>query len=47
MSFIDDYSRKVWVYFLMNEYDAFAKFIKWKAKAENQIGRKVKCLRID
>ena len=47
MSFIDDYSRKVWVYFLMNKYDAFAKFKKWKAEAENQIGRKVKCRRID
>jgi transposase InsO family protein len=47
MSFIDDYSRKVWVYFLKNKSDAFATFKKWKAKVENQTGRKLKCLRID
>jgi hypothetical protein len=47
MSFIDDYSRKVWVYFLKNKFDAFATFKKWKAEEENQTGRKLKCLRID
>ena len=29
MSFINDYSRKVWVYFLKNKSKAFAKFKKW------------------
>jgi transposase InsO family protein len=47
MSFIDDYSRKVWVYFLKNKSDAFATFKKWKAEAENQTERKLKCLRTD
>ncbi len=47
MSFIDDYSRKIWVYFLKNKSDAFATFKKWKAEVENQIGRKLKCLRTD
>jgi hypothetical protein len=47
MSFIDDYSRKVWVYFLKNKSDAFATFKKWKAEVENQTGRKLKCLRTD
>ena len=28
MRFIDDYSRKVWVYFLKNKFEAFAKFKK-------------------
>jgi hypothetical protein len=36
MSFIDDYSRKAWVYFLKNKSEAFAKFKIWKAKVENQ-----------
>ena len=45
MSFIDDYSRKVWVYFLKNKSEAFAKFKNWKVEVENQIGRKIKCLR--
>uniref|UniRef100_A0A2N9HUM1 Integrase catalytic domain-containing protein n=1 Tax=Fagus sylvatica TaxID=28930 RepID=A0A2N9HUM1_FAGSY len=47
MSFIDDYSRKVWVYFLKNKFDAFATFKKWKAKVENHTGRKLNCLRTD
>ena len=47
MGFIDDYSRKACVYFLKNKSEAFAKFKIWKAKVENQIGRKIKCLRID
>ena len=47
MSFIDDYSRKAWVYFLKNKSQAFAKFKIWKAEVENQTGRKIKCLRTD
>jgi hypothetical protein len=45
MSFIDDYSKKAWVYFLKNKSEAFAKFKIWKAEVENQTGRKIKCLR--
>ena len=47
MSFIDDYSRKAWVYFLKNKSETFAKFKIWKAEVENQTGRKIKCLRSD
>jgi transposase InsO family protein len=47
MSFIDDYSRKAWVYFLKKKSEAFAKFKIWKAEVENQTGRKIKCLRTD
>uniref|UniRef100_A0A2N9GFK1 CCHC-type domain-containing protein n=1 Tax=Fagus sylvatica TaxID=28930 RepID=A0A2N9GFK1_FAGSY len=47
MSFIDDYSRKAWVYFLKNKSEAFAKFKIWKAEVENQTRRKIKCLRTD
>ena len=32
---------------MKNKYEAFAKFKICKAKVENQIGRKIKCLRID
>jgi transposase InsO family protein len=45
--FIDDFSRKVWVYFVRHKSETFAKFKLWKAEVENQIGKKVKCLRID
>ena len=37
MSFIDDYSRKVWVYFLKNKSEAFAKRsgeLKWETRLE-------------
>jgi hypothetical protein len=47
MSFIDDYSRKAWVYFLKNKFEAFAKFKIWKGEVENLTGRKIKCLRTD
>jgi transposase InsO family protein len=43
--FIDDFSRKVWVYFMRHKSEMFAKFKLWKAEVENQIGKKVKCLR--
>jgi transposase InsO family protein len=47
MSFIDDYFRKFWIYFLKNKSKAFAKFNIWKAKVKNQTRRKIKCLRTD
>ena len=43
ITFIDDSSRKVWVYFLKNKSDVFETFKKWKAMT----GLKVKCLRSD
>ena len=46
-SFIDDSSRKVWVYFLKNKSDVFEIFKKWKAMVETETGLKVKCLRSD
>lgn len=47
VSFIDDYSRKVWVYFMKYRSEVFSKFKVWKAEVENQTGRKIKCLRTD
>ncbi|KAL5858125.1 hypothetical protein ACOSQ3_005583 [Xanthoceras sorbifolium] len=44
---IDDYSRKVWVYFLKHKNDVFATFKQWKALVEKQTGRKIKRLRTD
>ena len=46
-TFIDDSTRKVWVYFLKNKSDVFSTFVKWKAEVENQTGARVKCLRSD
>jgi transposase InsO family protein len=35
------------VYFIRHKSETFAKFKLWKAEVENQIGKKVKCLRTD
>jgi transposase InsO family protein len=45
--FIDDFSRKVCVYFMRHKSEMFAKFILWKAEMENQTRKKVKCLETD
>ena len=47
ITFIDDSSRKVWVYFLKNKFDVFETFKKWKAMVETETCLKVKCLRLD
>ncbi|KAE8692022.1 hypothetical protein F3Y22_tig00110863pilonHSYRG00024 [Hibiscus syriacus] len=47
VTFIDDFSRKVWVYFLKQKSEVFEKFKLWKGEVENQTGRKIKCLRSD
>ena len=47
ITFIDDSSRKVWVYFLKNKSKVFENFKKWKAMVETETGLKVKCMRLD
>ncbi|CAA7028218.1 unnamed protein product [Microthlaspi erraticum] len=47
ISFIDDWSRKVWIYFLKSKDEAFDKFSEWKRMVELQSERKVKKLRTD
>jgi transposase InsO family protein len=45
--FIDDYSRKCWIYFLKAKIDTFDKFKEYKAFIEKQIGKHIRILRID
>ncbi|KAL4292152.1 hypothetical protein GQ457_14G024210 [Hibiscus cannabinus] len=47
VTFIDDFSKKVWMYFLKEKSEVFAKFKQWKAQVENQTCRKIKYLRSD
>lgn len=47
ITFIDDYSRMCWVYFLRNKLEAFRVFKKFKAMGELQCGYHVKKLRTD
>ncbi|CAN1222821.1 Retrovirus-related Pol polyprotein from transposon TNT 1-94 [Linum grandiflorum] len=45
--FIDDYSRKTWVYFLKEKSETFEAFKKFKALVEKESGRYIKALRSD
>jgi len=47
ITFIDDYSRMCWVYFLRNKSDTLNVFKKFKAFVELQSGYKLKKLRSD
>jgi hypothetical protein len=47
VSFIDDYSRKTWVYLLKSKDEVFSKFKEFKALIENLFERKIKILRLD
>jgi hypothetical protein len=47
VSFIDDFSRKTWIYFLINKSKVFDKFKEFKALVENQTEKKIKVLRTD
>lgn len=47
LTLIDDYSKKVFVYFLKAKSDALAVLIEFKMLVENQTGRKIKVFRTD
>ena len=44
LKFIDDTTRKVWVYFLRHKSYVFQTFKNWKCLVENETGKKLKCL---
>jgi len=46
-TFIDDFSRETWIYFLKGKYELFSKLKKFKAQVENSTNRKIKVLRSD
>ncbi|KAG7300019.1 hypothetical protein JYU34_017061 [Plutella xylostella] len=47
LTFIDDYSRKVYVYMLTHKSEALEKFKEFKNQVENELNRKIKILRSD
>lgn len=47
VTFIDNFSRKVWVYFLKHKYEVFAKFKLWKTEVKIQTDRKIMYLQSD
>jgi transposase InsO family protein len=47
VSFMDDFSRNIWLYFLRNKYEFFDMFKEFKALVENQTEKRIKVSRID
>ena len=45
MTFIDDYSRKVWVFFIKSKTDVFGIFKQFRVFFEKSTGRSIKYLR--
>jgi transposase InsO family protein len=45
--FIDDHSRKTWIYFLKTKDGVLARFQEFKSQVENLIERRIKVLRSD
>ena len=46
VSFIDDFSRKTWIYFLKGKNEVFSKFKVFKALVENHSEKKIKFFQI-
>jgi hypothetical protein len=47
LTFIDDYSRKTWIYFLKTKSEVFKRFQEFRALMENQSGKRIKVLWLD
>ena len=47
VSFIDDNSKKTWIYFMKAKSEVFEQFREFKTLVENQTGRKNRVLRMD
>ncbi|KAK9215025.1 hypothetical protein WN944_007028 [Citrus x changshan-huyou] len=47
VTFVDDFSRRVWVYTMRAKDEVLEIFVKWKKLVETQTGRKIKVLRSD
>ena len=47
VSFIDDFSRNTWIYFLRKKSEVFERFKEFKALVENQTKKKIKVSRTD
>lgn len=47
VTFVDDFSRRIWVYAMKTKDEVLGIFLKWKKMMETQTGRKIKHLRTD
>ena len=47
VTFIDDFSRKVWVFAMKEKSEIFGIFKRWRVMIETQTGARLKCLKTD
>ncbi|KAL5753796.1 hypothetical protein ACOSP7_022016 [Xanthoceras sorbifolium] len=47
VTFIDDFSRYVWVFFMKEKSETFSKFKEFKEVVEGEVEKKIRCLRTD
>ena len=47
LTFIDDFSKKTWIYFIGYKSETFSKFKEFKALTEKQSGKSIKMIRSD
>ena len=47
VSFIDEFSKNTWIYFLRNKFEVFDRFKEFKALVESQTEKRIKVLRTD
>ena len=47
LTFIDDFSRYTWVFFIKKKLEVLEKFTELKAMIENAYGKKIKIIRFD
>ena len=45
--FVDDFSRKCWIFFMQKKRETYSKFCEFKALVEKESGKHVKALRSD
>ena len=47
LTFIDDFSKKTWIYFLKRKSECHEKFVQWKQMVENETRYRMKVFRSD
>jgi hypothetical protein len=45
VTFIDDYSKRTWIFFMKTKDEVFSRFKEFRAQEENQTWKKIKVLR--
>ena len=45
--FVDEYSRRCWIFFMQKKDQTFSKFCEFKALVEKELGKQVKALQSD